>query len=199
MRMHLSDEDIRAGVPTAGSLRTDISLLYADWRSLCHSEQRQIERIQELDADIQKMEPWGDYPMSRIDQLAQRGLRLLFWRCSRIQYEGHRQMWIDDYQAELVSEHEGECYFVTVTPQGVQIVLPEAQPIDVTPSPVSTLIMLQTRAKDSLRQIRIEMGDFALQHYREVESELGLSDTLHVQSKRRRLMGKIKSIFVRNK
>ena len=199
MRMHLSDDDIRAGLPERGSHSADISPLYVDWSALCRNEQRQLERIAELDADIQRMEPWGDYPMVRIDQLAQSGQKLQFWRCSKTQYVGHRVFWQESYQAELVSEVDGLCYFITITPQGVHIVIPEAQMVEVTPSPVSTLIMLQTRAKDSLRQIRLEMGDFSLQHYREIESALELHDTLQLPSRRHRLMRKMRSIFRRKK
>jgi len=195
MRKYLTKEDIRAGLPVAETMQTDVSPLYVEWTTLCKKEQRQIERIAELDADIQNMEPWGDYPMARIDQLAQRGLSLLFWRSTQTQFEGHRQAWIDSYQAELVSIHSGHCYFVTVTPQGANIVLNEAEPIAVTPSPVSTLIMLQTRAKDSLRHTQLEMGDFSLQHYREVESILGLENTLVIPSKGKRLWTQIRYIM----
>lgn len=197
MREHLTDDDIRAGLPNTDDSGTDVSPLYVDWRALVRSEKRQLERISELDADIHRMEPWGDYPMSRIDQLAQRGQSLLFWRCSHTQYEGHRMLWKDAYQAELVSEQNDICYFVTVTPLGVSIVMPDAQPVDITPSPVSTLIMLQTRAKDSLRQIRLEMGDFSLQHYRTVERALQLNDTLRILSRHQRLINKVRNLFFR--
>ena len=188
MRQHLSKEDIRAGLPPADGRLTDVSPLYVDWMTLRKKEQRQLERIAELDDDIARMEPWGDYPMARIDQLAQAGQHLQFWKATQTQFEGHRQMWSEDYQAELVAQHDGTCYFVTITPQGADITLPDAQAAEVAPSPVSTLIMLQTRAKDSLRLIRIEMGDFSLQHYREVEATLGLEGTLQVPSRRKRLL-----------
>lgn len=195
MRMHLSDDDIRAGLPVVELPKTDISLLYVDWSALCRNETRQLERIADLDADIQRMEPWGDYPMARVDQLAQCGQRLLFWRCRKRQYEIHQQMWVDAYQAESVSERDGWIYFTTITPQGANIVIPDAIQEDVTPSPVSTLIMLQTRAQDSLRQIRLEMGDFSLQHYREIEAALDLQDTLQLPSRRRRLLRKVRNVF----
>lgn len=197
MRMHLTNEDIRAGLPAAETLQSDVSPLYVEWTTLRKTEQRQLERISELDSDILRMEPWGDYPMSRIDQMAQRGLSLRFWQSTQTQFEGHRQSWVESFQAELVSVQGGYCYFVTVTPQGAPICMDEAQSVEVTPSPVSTLIMLQTRAKDSLRQIRLEMGDFSLQHYREVESMLGLKDTLVIPSKRKRLWTQIRLFFSR--
>ena len=195
MRKHLSVEDIRAGLPEGNVQSSDISPLYGEWSSLRKTEARQLERIAELDADIQHMEPWGDYPMARVDQLAQRSQSLLFWRCSRVQYDAHSRQWKEDYQAELVSERNGQCYFVTVTPQGVSFVLPDAHQEQVAPSPVSTLITLQTKAKDSLKQIRIQMGDFSLQHYREVEAALHLSNTLVVPSRWNRLWALIRLLI----
>lgn len=194
MRRHLSVEDIRAGLPEGNVRSSDISPLYGEWSSLRKTETRQLERIAELDADILNMEPWGDYPMARVDQLAQCSQSLLFWKCTRTQYDAHSRQWKEAYQAELVSERGGQCYFVTVTPQGVPFVLPEAQQVQVAPSPVSTLITLQTKAKDSLKQIRIQMGDFSLQHYREVESALHLSNTLRLP-RRRRWLDKIILLF----
>ena len=184
MRKHLSTADIRAGLPENDGQASDISPLYGEWSSLQHVEQRQLERIAELDADIQRMEPWGDYPMARVDQMAQQGQLVSFWSCRRTVFDARRNEWQGAYKAELIAERDGLCYFVTTTPQGTEVALADAQPFEVAPSPVSTLITLQTKAKDSLRQTRIRMGDFSMQHYREVEAALHLSDTLQVPSHR---------------
>ena len=192
MRKHLSDEDIRAGLPCSGKHLADVSPLYVSWNRLRLTESRQLERIAELDADIARMQFWGDFPMSRIDQMAQQGKKMNFWRCTQTQFEGHRIQWNENYNTELVSQQDGYCYFVTTTPQGENTQLDDAQRVEVAPSPVSTLITLQTKAKDSLRQIRLEMGDFSLQHYRDVEFALGLTDTIGKTGRRRRLLSKVK-------
>jgi len=195
MQQHLTKEDVRAGLPDSGKTDMDVSPLYVEWVNLQQKARKQMERISELDVEIQRMEPWGDYPMARIDQLAQQGMRLQFWRSTQTQYEGHRSLWREQFQAELISEQGGYCHFVTLSPMEAPLTLPEAQEAQITPSPVSTLIMLQTRAKDSLRQVRLEMGDFSLQHYREVEQALGLSDTLRTESRSRRVLSLFKHIF----
>ena len=199
MRVHLTVDDVRAGLPVADCSSADVSLLYADWVMLRNTERRQLQRIAELDADIARMGPWGDYPMASIDQLSQQGKSLGFWRCTQTQFEGHWAQWKEKYNAELVSQQDGFCYFVTKVPQGNQLEISEAQPVDVPPCPISTLIMLQTRAKDSLRQVRLEMGDFSLQHYREVEAALGLSDTLHVTNRHYRFWKKVCQIITKFK
>lgn len=205
MRRHLSADDIRAGLPESKDQAADISPLYGEWSALRHVERRQLERISELDSDIQKMEPWGDFPMANVDQLAQQGQRLAFWSCTRTVFDAHRREWSDAYQADLISERNGVCYFVTVTPQGADFVLTDAKSVQVAPSPVSTLLTLQTKAKDSLRQTRVRMGDFSMQHYREVEAALHLSDTLRLPEDRllivrylRVFVRKIKQIFISN-
>ena len=194
MRRYLSADDIRAGLPVSDDQTSDISPLYGEWTTLCHKEQRQLELIEGLDADIQSMEPWGDYPMAQVDQLAQQGQRLLFWSCKRVVFDAHRAEWVNAYQAQLVSERQEVCYFVTITPLGQEVTLADAKQEHVAPSPVSTLLTLQTKAKDSLRQVRLEMGDFAMQHYREVEAALHLSDTLRLP-RRRRWLDKVILLF----
>ena len=67
MRVHLTVDDVRAGLPVADCSSADVSLLYADWVMLRNTECRQLQRIAELDADIARMGPWGDYPMASVD------------------------------------------------------------------------------------------------------------------------------------
>ena len=71
-----------------------------------------------------------------------------------------------------------------------------AEEAKVCPSPASTLIMLQTKAKDSLKLEQLKMCDFAVEYYHSVEAALGLKDTLP-KTKRKRLISKIKKLLHR--
>ncbi|MBQ0056659.1 MAG: hypothetical protein KBT20_03280 [Bacteroidales bacterium] len=196
MQSVLSTDDIKAGLPenvmTDG---VDASTLYVEWQELKHKLEKQKHLIRELDNDILGMEPWGDFPMSRIDQLSKQGQSLRFWKVRDSEFDGNRQQWIDNYQAELVSSNGGYSYFVTVTPIETVIVLTGAEEMSVTPSPVSTLLSLQTHAKDSLHRIIVQQGDFALSHYRAIEEALGLHDTLKMPTKRHRFKRMLKRII----
>ncbi|MBO7379177.1 MAG: hypothetical protein J6U31_05455, partial [Bacteroidales bacterium] len=126
-----------------------------------------------------------------IDQLSRLGQSLRFWRASQFEYNRNRREWEDNYQAEIVAFQDDSYYFVTTTPLQATIVLQGADEVTICPSPVSTLITLQTQAKDSLRRTQLEIGDFALQHYRSVEAALGLHDTLVIPTKRRRFWNRL--------
>lgn len=196
MQSALTKEDIKAGLPhTRSSKDNDASTLYVEWNELRQKFERQLKLVDDLDKDINRMSVWSDFPMSRIDQLAQSGQSIKFWKAKETVFDREGSNWVDSYQAELVNRQDGSCYFVTVTPIGSEMVLQGAEQVEVTPSPVSTLISLQTRAKDSLRALSVQRGDFALEHYHEIESALGLKDTLKIPSKRRRFMSKIKKIL----
>ncbi len=188
MRSALTSEDIKAGVPDSDRNRGDVSPLYIHWEELKRRVELQENRIRELDNDIQQMSVWGDYPMERIDRLAQQGLSLRFWKASEFDFNQHRREWEDAYQVVIVSFQDDFYYFVTTTPLQAAIVLGGAEEVPICPSPVSTLITLQTQAKDSLRNTQVEIGDFALQHYRAVEASLGLHDTLVLPTKRKRFL-----------
>lgn len=191
MRRVLTFDDIRAGIPEPEQKRADVSPLYMHWEDLKRRAEMQETRIAELDQDIQQMSVWDDYPMSRIDQLARQGQSLRFWRASQFEYNRNRREWEDNYQAEIVAFQDDSYYFVTTTPLQATIVLQGADEVTICPSPVSTLITLQTQAKDSLRRTQLEIGDFALQHYRSVEAALGLHDTLVIPTKRRRFWNRL--------
>ena len=195
MQNILSREDIKAGLPSPIHPVHDASVLYVEWCELKRNYNRQKQIIEDLDKDISKMQPWGDFPMSRIDQLAQSGQQLDFWKSNESTFKANHQLWADSYQAEVINTIDGICYFVTTTPIDAAIVIPEAEMMTVTPSPVSTLISLQTRAKDSLRNVIVKQGDFAMEHYLEIEAALGLHDTLVIPSKRHKLMSKLKKII----
>lgn len=195
MREVLTRDDIRAGLPLTPQGVTDVSPLYATWTTLYKELKRQHQSIAELDFDIQAMQPWGDFPMSQIDQYSRQGLSLQFWNCKSSFFAVQQQLWSSEYGAQLVSEVGGKSYFTTLTPLDARPQLAGVEPCRVKPCPLSTLIMLQTRLQDTYRQTVIQLGDFALSHYLEVEAALGLHDTLPIVSKRKRLARGIKRIL----
>ncbi|MDO4497064.1 MAG: hypothetical protein Q4B58_04405 [Bacteroidales bacterium] len=196
MRDVLSRDDLRAGLPLQPVVVTDVSPLLAEWVSMQSDYERQQKMIAELDADIARIQPWGDYPMQQIDQLAAQGLCLQFWSAPSWVLDMHHE-WVEAYQLSLVSNNSKTSYFSIVVPIEAEINLPGAIRQQVPPCPLSTLIMLQTRAKDAARQGLTRMGDFALQYYLSIESALGLTNTLPPATKRARLKAHLKRIFSR--
>lgn len=196
MRDVLTRDDLRAGLPLQSGMVTDVSPLLAQWVGMQSDHVRQLQMIGELDADIERLQPWGDYPMQRIDMLSSQGLCLQFWKAPSHVVDTHPE-WVDGYQLQQVSTDGHTVWFTVTVPTDAQIQLRGAQREEVPPSPLSTLIMLQTRAKDASRETLIRMGDFALEHYLTIESALGLKNTLPPVSKRARMKAKLKRIFLK--
>lgn len=143
------------------------------WDQLNQSIAGIHQHMESLEADIARMQPWGDFDVMKVEQLASRGIHLRFWRAPI----GHT---IDDYTATFIVRHHVRIishdsqweYFVTID-NGSSIPQPvDAQPVEICPCPISTLIMLQTRDKDTLRRLETRRDDYALAHYSEVYTSL---------------------------
>lgn len=117
--------------------------------------------IQQLDSDIETMFPWGELDLSEVERLRQEGIALDFWQMDqkRFHQELQRSMdptiphWMSRYNARPISDANSQSYFTTRTPLGTDIQIPFAVKARMCPSPVSTLIILQTKAKDALKHL----------------------------------------------
>lgn len=117
--------------------------------------------IQQLDSDIEMMFPWGELDMSEVERLRQEGIALDFWQMDqkRFHQELQRSMdptiphWMSKYNAHPVSDANNKSFFTTRTIIGTDIQIPYAVKARMCPSPVSTLIILQTKAKDALKHL----------------------------------------------
>lgn len=144
------------------------------WDSMTQSLQGIQEHMASLETDILKMQPWGDFDVTKLDTLARRGIRLRFWTVSVGQMlEPDAEPLADRASLHLVSQDTDHAYYVSVTPRGAEPRWPDTlHEVEICPCPISTLIMLQTRDKDALRRLRTLRGDYALAHYSEIYSAL---------------------------
>ena len=131
--------------------------------------------MQSLDQDIVRMQPWGNFDVMKVEQLASRGVNIRFWTLPVSASEDPAQqpfpLWGDN--CHLIAQDADFLRFVTVTTSdGGPTVPAGAREVELCPCPVSTLIMLQTRDKDSIRRQETLLGDYALVHYGEVYSAL---------------------------
>lgn len=152
----------------------DVARLLWQWEDLCNSIDGLNRHIQELDADIVRMQPWGDFDVVKVEQLRERDCRVRFWKMPvSLMASMAAESWYTDHQATVISHDQANAYFITVSLGDEQPAMPlQAKEIEICPCPVSTLIMLQTRDKDSLKRIHNLQGDFALAHYAELRETL---------------------------
>lgn len=144
------------------------------WEQLGTSLSGIREHIESLDRDISLMQPWGDFDVMKVEQLAAKGIYVHFWRIEvgKLPPEADVASYVE-HQARVVSQDAQWVYFVTVDDEPTPgLVAVGAEAVEVCPCPISTLIMLQTRDKDSLRRIETLRGDYALAHFDEVYAAL---------------------------
>ena len=199
----LQPEDLQ-GDQDAQALDVDAaSRLLAQWGNLCSSMEGLRRHMKELDTDITRMQPWGDFDVVKLEQLRQHDCQVLFWTMPIDVYASQStEPWFTNSQAQLVSEDTSLAYFITLQLGNEEILLPQAATrVEICPCPMSTLIMLQTRDKDSLKRLQTMQGDFALAHYAELRETLrtllpaGASLPGQKLSRRQQLKARLKKLF----
>lgn len=132
------------------------------------------KHCESLEHDIAKMQPWGDFDVLKVEALASRGVMVKFWRIgtNSLPSRGDEDL-LRLHQISLISQDADWIYFVTISTEGEDLQLPaEVERVDICPCPVSTLIMLQTRDKDTIKRLETLRGDYALAHYAEMHAAL---------------------------
>ena len=172
----LQIEDLKDMQEQQPVVAEDVARLLLQWENLCNSVAGLKRHIQELDADIARMQPWGDFDVVKVEQLRQYDCHIRFWRMPVSCIASmSSEPWYTDLQVTVISHDQSDAYFVTISLGDETPNLPQqAKEIEICPCPVSTLIMLQTRDKDSLKRTQNLQGDFALAHYAELRETLRL-------------------------
>lgn len=144
------------------------------WNGVCRSLEGLKRHTQELEADIERMQPWGDFDVVKLEKLQQHDCHVRFWTMPVATMATMvTEPWYTDHQTMVVSHDKANVYFITVTVGDEPLPMPEqARQVEICPCPVSTLIMLQTRDKDSIKRVQTLQGDFALAHYAELLATL---------------------------
>ena len=196
MRKCIQKEDVKAGLPFGNGQGYDIEHIFIYWQQFRLKIDNLNKYITSLDYDIAARLPWGDIIISSEEGFTKGMPITRFWTAPKVAFESAHSRWNELFNINLISEGEYLCYFTTSTSPEVKIEMEGATEASVCPSPASTLIMLQTRAKDALKIETLKRNDFAVEHYRTVENALGLKDTIPA-TKRKRLLYKIRKLFKR--
>jgi len=177
------------------------------WEQMMLSANGLRQHMQSLERDIEKMQPWGNFDVMKIEQLANAGCMVRFWQMPAhlVALRMAEGYWNSCELREIARDQE-TCYFVTVSTTDTVLNAPaEAHEVEICPCPISTLIMLQTRDKDSLKKLETLQGDYALCHYGEVYNALRQSlpegtpiPNLH-SNERPNLRQRLHALFSRSK
>ena len=112
------------------------------------------QKLPLIDKDIAQMENWGDFDWNKLHLLEQSGWKAQFFCCPNRAFE---ETWVDDYNAIVIQESNGQKYFITLNPQKVDL---EAETVRL---PEVSLSQLQNQKKDLIQSI--EAAKLALARY----------------------------------
>ncbi|MCF0180554.1 MAG: hypothetical protein HUJ97_09985 [Bacteroidales bacterium] len=115
--------------------------------------------ISDLDNDITNRIPWGDLQVNPDEGFVEGIPITKFWTTSNDCFEQNKEKWTEEYNAKFISKGDFLTYFITKTSPKTEIKIEGAEEAYVCPCPASTLIMMQTKAKDALKEIEEGMPD----------------------------------------
>lgn len=151
----------------------DIQRIVMEWEGLTKAIDGIRQHVELLEQDIRRMQPWGDFDVSKVSKLRSWGYDIRFWTMSsKLLTDTLADTVPLDWQLLTVADDGQTAHFVTIGALPEQALPEQAREVTLCPSPISTLIMLQTRDRDSLCKLDTLQGDFALSHIEQVATHL---------------------------
>ena len=105
------------------------------------------------------MEVWGDFDWRAIRKLEDAGWFVQFYTCPEKDYN---EAWAEDYNAIVVKENGGHLYFVTVTPQPVEL---DVEPLRLPSLSLSELSRKKADTEEALVQAHAGLKEFCKANY----------------------------------
>lgn len=191
---------------TASALsHEEVQQLQTQWNTMWSEAEGLRSHIRSLEADIARMQPWGDFDILKVKRLYEYGCCIRFWRIKAAEMPtAEASAWYAQYNASLVNQDTQWLYLVTVTQtdDDMRDMPTEALEQEICPSPASTLIMLQTRDKDRLKRVEDDMHEQVMSHYAALYATLRQFSPLdeglpQPHTERHRLRNRLKKLFKR--
>ena len=117
------------------------------------------QQIPAIDKDVVQMEVWGDFDWRAIRKLEDAGWFVQFYTCPEKDYN---EAWAEDYNAIVVKENGGHLYFVTVTPQPVEL---DVEPLRLPSLSLSELSRKKADTEEALVQAHAGLKEFCKANY----------------------------------
>lgn len=138
----------------------DLLKTYEDYQARLLDLAQQIPAINK---EVEQMEVWGDFDWNTIKKLEDTGWFVQFYSCPARDY---KEEWAEDYNAIVVSENGGHLYFVTVTPQPVEL---EVEPLRLPSLSFSELENKRVGTEQQYNKVQEEQKEFCKANYHTLE------------------------------
>ena len=121
------------------------------------------QRLSVIDKEMAQMEIWGDFDWNAVERLKNSGWYIQFYTCSEKEFN---EDWVDRYQVVRIHESAGHIYFVTVTPQSVDL---ELEPLRLPAFSLSELGRQREELLKELADTNAALTAFSKANYRALE------------------------------
>ena len=121
------------------------------------------QRLPVIDKEMAQMEIWGDFDWNAVERLKNSGWYIQFYTCSEKEFN---EDWVDQYQVVRIHESAGHIYFVTVTPQSVDL---ELEPLRLPAFSLSELGRQREELLKELADTNAALTAFSKANYRALE------------------------------
>ena len=121
------------------------------------------QRLPVIDKEMAQMEIWGDFDWNAVERLKNSGWYIQFYTCSEKEFN---EDWVDRYQVVRIHESAGHIYFVTVTPQPVDL---ELEPLRLPAFSLSELGRQREELLKELADTNAALTAFSKANYRALE------------------------------
>lgn len=139
---------------------------------LSQIEELQEKRIQltaskqQTEKEISNIAVWGDFDFKQLDRLNEAGYTVGFYTCPTAKFE---PKWVDQYNAMLIDNFQSLTYFITFTPQGVEVDI-DADQAKLPEHSWKELQLKKETIEQSIQQVREEILQFALENLNTIEA-----------------------------
>ena len=121
------------------------------------------QRLPVINKEMAQMEIWGDFDWNAVERLKNSGWYIQFYTCSEKEFN---EDWVDRYQVVRIHESAGHIYFVTVTPQSVDL---ELEPLRLPAFSLSELGRQREELLKELADTNAALTAFSKANYRALE------------------------------
>ena len=122
------------------------------------------QQIPAIEKDIAQMEVWGDFDWDAVGKLENAGWHIQFYTCPERDCD---HVWEERHNAIVVKENGGYLYFVTVSPQLVEL---DIEPLRLPSVSLSELNRKKAETEEALAQANAAFKAFCKANYRTLEA-----------------------------
>lgn len=145
---------------------TSIEKVNAEYDMRCEQIQAQVAELSLLDKEMKAFDPWGGFEWGKLDALQKNGWKVQFFSCPERNFDA---VWLDDYNAIVISKRDGLCYFVTVNQQLVAI---DAETVNLPHKNYSDLLAQKEEKEKQLGDDRHSLSEYCAAAISTVESAI---------------------------